>query len=161
MTDRELLESMNNQIGELVRHVGDIRQATGRLESRLEGLESRLERVESRLDRLEARFDSLEARVEKLEADVSSLRNEISLIAEHLHDLDKKIDHNTAHLSSKIDHFIDYLSAQQTRDRNLFEEERHLRTELQRRANERFELIEQRLTRLESLAETPSPSNVP
>lgn len=86
------------------------------------------------------------------------MRNEVSLIAEHLNAVDKKIDDKTGFLSRKIDHFTEYLSTQQTRDRNKFEEERHLRIELQRKMDERLEQMEQRLTRLESLVETPSPT---
>lgn len=90
--------------------------------------------------------------------EIASLRNEVSLIAEHLNAVDKKIDDKTGFLSRKIDHFTEYLSTQQTRDRNKFEEERHLRIELQRKMDERLEQMEQRLTRLESLVETPSPT---
>lgn len=136
MTDRELLESISNQIGELVRHVAVIRQSTANLEARMDA-------PETRMDTLETRMDALKAETRGIREDVGSLRLDIQA-------LDTKIDTKTDFLSSKIDHFIDHLSAEQTRHRNKLEEERHLNSARHRETEQRLADIERRLERLET-----------
>lgn len=171
MTDRELLEAMSSQIGELVHHVAEVRQSNKRLEGRFDKLEGRFDNLESRFDKLEDRFDkledrldklearikgielrleSVETRVERLESNVSSLRQEVASIRDDVHALDAKIDEKTNFLSGKIDHFIGHVSKEQTRDRNKFEEERYLRSALQQKTEQRLSEIEQRLGQLEA-----------
>lgn len=150
MTDRELLESISNQIGELVRHVAVIRQSTANLEARMDALETRMASLETRMDRLETRMDTLEARMDGLETEILGIREDVGSMRLDIQALDTKIDTKTDFLSSKIDHFIEHLSAEQTRHRNKLEEERHLNSARHRETEQRLADIERRLERLET-----------
>lgn len=83
---------------------------------------------------------------------MSTLHEEVASIREDIRALDAKIDDKADFPSSKIDHFIGHFSGEQTRERNKFEEERHLRSALHERTERRLELIEQRLGHLEAAA---------
>lgn len=122
MTDRQLLEAINNQIG---------------------SINNRIESMSDQIGQLVHHVAEVRRTNVRLEADMAAMRDDICA-------LDTKIEAKTDFLASKIDHFIDHFSVGQTRDRNRFEEERHFRSDAQRKTEQRLEDIEHRLERLEA-----------
>lgn len=126
---RELLESMNNQLGELVRNVAEVRRSNSMLNTKFDRLEERIGGLEERIGGLEDRIGRLEERVGLVEA---------------------KVDESRDFLSGKIDHFIKVSTDEAARLRMQFEEERYLQKAQREKLQAQVDSIEKRLQKLEA-----------
>ena len=107
MTNREMLEMLCRDMGELKGSVHNLENRFDNLENRFDDLENRFDNLENKFDNLENKFDNLENRVDglgirvgELEADMKSIkwtlenevRRNILTIAEGHMSLDRKLD---------------------------------------------------------------------
>jgi len=145
LTDRELLESISRQLGELVHHVAEVRKSNQTLESEMRALRADVDDLRARVGKLEEKLDVLTARVETLEQRFDALERRVEAV-------DKKIDDRSDTVAGKFDHFLTYLNGEIARNRVHLEEERYIREGVQRKTEERLDAIERRLDRLEAAA---------
>lgn len=116
MTDRELLESMSAQMGELVRHVAEVRQSNFTMQAQL--------------NEMQADMKVMRADINALRSDVDALRADVDGMQVRLHNLETKIDERPEFLGGKIDHFIGVFHGEIVRDGTRFEEDRYVRDAL-------------------------------
>lgn len=133
---RELLESMNNQLGELVRNVAEVRRSNSMLNTKFDRLEERIGGLEERIGGLEERIGGLEDRIGRLEERVGLV--------------EAKVDESRDFLSGKIDHFIKVSTDEAARLRMQFEEERYLQKAQREKLQAQVDSIEKRLQKLEA-----------
>lgn len=122
MTDRKLLEKIIDKIEAM--------------DNRIEAMDNRIGQLVRHVAEVRQSNIGLEAAMHEMRADIRAL--------------DKKIETRTDFLVSKINHFVEHLSMEQTRARTRFEEEQHLRSYTQARTDQRLDAIEQRLEHLEA-----------
>lgn len=123
MTDRELLESMSAQMGELVRHVAEVRQSNFTMQAQLNEMQADMKVMRADINALRSDVDALRSDVDALRADVDGMQV-------RLHNLETKIDERPEFLGGKIDHFIGVFHGEIVRDGTRFEEDRYVRDAL-------------------------------
>lgn len=177
MTDRELLENMSRQIGELVRHVAEVRSSNKRLEEEISDLRADMTAMRKDIDAMKVDIDAMKVDIDTMKGDIDAMKADIDtmksdidhmkldiatmkLDIENLKDdvrsltskvdeLDQRLDGRTTLLSSKIEHFSGFLYSEMGRYRTALEEERHHRQYFEKQVENRFLKIEERLDALE------------
>lgn len=136
MTDRQLLEAINEKLRAM--------------DSRIEVMDSRIETMDSRMNSMGDQIGQLVRHVGEVRQTNVRLETGMREMRGDIQALDTKLETKTNFLVSKIDHFVEHFSIEQTRERTQFEEERHLRSYSQAKTDERLDAIEQRLEHLEA-----------
>lgn len=143
MTDRELLESMSQQIGELVRHVAEVRSSNVKFDAQFKEMRSDMDSMRGDMKAMRGDIDSIRGDIDSIRGDIDSIRGDIRA-------LDKKIDDKIDFVAGKIDHFVAVFHEESARDRTRFEEDRYARNFQQRKIEQRLDGVEARLDRLEA-----------
>lgn len=143
MTDRDLLESLSNQMGELVRNVAEVRKSNHRLEAEMVV-------VKTDIATMKGDITVMKDDINVMKGDITAMKGDIQELQCGLKQTNEKIDERTEFLSTKIDHFVKCVSAEIMKNRIAIEEQNHAGNAVQRRIESRVDAIESRLDRLES-----------
>ena len=157
MSERALLESMSQQMAELVRHVAEVRRTHVELKAGLDGLRGEVGELKTDVAELKTDVAVLKTDVAELKTDVAELKSDVAQLkidaSQSKADvaiLRRELMDTRASLSSKIDHFVGFVSAEVMMNRTKIEEESFVRSGENRRISKRLTALEGRVTRLEA-----------
>jgi len=135
VTDRDLLESMSKQMGELVRNVAEVRRSNKRLEADMVVVKSDIVAMKGDIATMQGDIVTMKGAIATIQGDIYEMR----CCQTQTND---KIDERAEFLSTKTDHFVEFVSAEIMKNRVASEEQRHLRDIWQRRIERRLEKLE-------------------
>ncbi len=152
MSDRDLLESLSEQMSELVRNVAEVRQSNKRLEAAVVGVQSDVGTLKSDVATLKTDVGMLKSDVATLKADVGTLKTDVAELKHGLQETNAMIDECAEFLSKKIDHFVEFVASEITQNRITIEEQRYINSAAHSKIEGRVDAIERRLDKLEAIS---------